>query len=302
MRTAFKAEEPIESIGFFTRTSGSREPPAGKPALVLRTTQRIVELNRDHGVTRSFTMPVESRTASLAFWYPLEDGQALAEFHEPWRTEREENIAPVTLYRIAADGTIRSQTEVPLRSGMLIWSKQKESSLLVAALPAPLVLPIAEWFFVTLINQAPSFSAAVRMMIESSWPSLLAVAILGLLLSIASWRRSRAFGLPLPHQAVWAIFVFLFGMPGYAGYRLHRRWAAARSAQIVMRGHLAIAKRARRAALPSRPRHRRASRSSPERNRHLVEVKRQWSWRSSSKSSVKCDYSPRWRSRFTAFT
>ncbi len=78
VRTAFTAGEPIESFGFCQKTSGSREPPARRPALVVRTTQKIVELNRDHGVIRSFTIPDKSRTAYLAFWYPLDDGQALA--------------------------------------------------------------------------------------------------------------------------------------------------------------------------------------------------------------------------------
>jgi hypothetical protein len=223
VRTAFTADEPIESIGFCRKTS-SPDAPARKPALVVRTTQKIVELNRDHGVIRSFTIPDKSRMAYLAFWYPLDDGQALAQFLEQRRTEGEENITPVSLYRIAPDGTLRSQTELPLQSGMLIWSKQPESTLLLPAFPAPGLLPVAAWFFVSLINQPSSFGAAVQMMLATSWPSFLAVTILALFVATAAWRRSRAFGLPRWHQAAWAIFVFLFGILGYLGFRLHRRW------------------------------------------------------------------------------
>jgi hypothetical protein len=222
--TAFTADEPIESFGFCPKTSGNRDAPARKPALVVRTTQKIVELNRDHGVIRSFTIPDKSRMAYLSFWYPLDDGQALAQFLEPRRTEGEQNIAPVTLYRIAPDGTLRSQSEVPLQSGMLIWSKQPESTLLFPAFPAPALLPVAESFFVAFINQPSSYGAAVRMMLATSWPSFLAVTILALVLAAIAWRRSRAFGLPPSHQAAWATFVLLFGILGYLGFRLHRRW------------------------------------------------------------------------------
>ncbi len=224
VRTALETDEPIESFGFCRKTSGRPEASARKPALVVRTTQKILELNRDHGVIRSFTIPTRSRTAILAFWYPLDDGQALAQFLEPRRTEGEENITPVNLYRIGPDGTLRSESELPLQSGMLIWSKQPESTLLFPAFPAPALFPVAEWFFVSLINQPSSFGAAVRTILATSWPSFLAVTILALVLAAGAWRRSRAFGLPRSHQAAWAIFVFLFGILGYLGFRLHRRW------------------------------------------------------------------------------
>ncbi len=107
---------------------------------------------------------------------------------------------------------------------MLVWSKQTESTLLFPAFPAPALLPVAEWFFVSFINQPSSFGAAVQMMLATSWPSFLAVTILALVLAAVAWRRSRAFGLPRWHQAAWAIFVFLFGILGYLGFRLHRRW------------------------------------------------------------------------------
>ncbi len=224
--TAFETPEPIESFGICEQDTAGRSDLARQPAVFVRTAHTIVAVNSAHEILSTFTVPGKLQDDYMIAWYALGKGDALAEFYHPWRTDPGENIAPRTICSVAPDGTLRSQTDLSLQSGMAVWSKQQESSLLVAALPAPLVWPIAEWFFVSLINQAPSFSAAVRMMIESSWPSLLAVAILGLLLAIASWRRSRAFGLPVPHQAGWAIFVFLFGIPGYAGYRLHRRWAA----------------------------------------------------------------------------
>ena len=223
--TVFETPEPIESFGLCPQETAGKDDPARQPAVAVRTTHTIVALTPRHELLGTFTVPAKLQDSYMIAWYAIGKIGALAEFYHPWQTDPGENLAPRTICSVAPDGTMRSQTDLTLQSGMPVWSKQQESTLLVAALPAPLVLPIAEWFFVSLINQAPTISAGVRMMIESSWPSLLGVALLGLLLSIASWRRSRAFGLPLPHQVAWAIFVFLFGIPGYAGYRLHRRWA-----------------------------------------------------------------------------
>jgi hypothetical protein len=224
IRTAFQASEPIESFAFSDRVSGRVKQPSGEQAFVVRTATAIVVLNADHDVIRTFAIPGKSQNAHRVDWSELADGQSLAQFFGERRTQNDENIAPCTLYRIAADGTIVDRTELALQSGMLKWSKQPEAKLLAYSFPSPLILPIAETFVVLIINQPGSFTAAVRMMLGSSWPSLLAVTILALALAFAAWRRARAFGLPGPDQAVWAIFVFLFGIPGYVGYRLHRRW------------------------------------------------------------------------------
>ena len=173
---------------------------------------------------RTFTIPAESAAASLVFWYELSGGEVVAEFYERWRTKKDQIIAPRTLYRISADGTIRNRNELAIESGMLIWSNQSEAALLSYALPVPLILPMVESCFAWFINQSESYAAAVRAVLERSWRPLAAVTALGLLLAVAAWRRARAFGLPGREQAAWAVFVFLFGIPGYVGYRLHRRW------------------------------------------------------------------------------
>ena len=50
------------------------------------------------------------------------------------------------------------------------------------------------------------------------------IVALSALFAAATWRRSRAFALPRSERVAWVIFVLLAGLPGYVGYRLHRRW------------------------------------------------------------------------------
>jgi hypothetical protein len=231
VRTAFDAGEPIESFEFCTQNAGmsansSRQPwlvvrNSREPWLLLRTLHTIVVLNGDHEVMRTFAIPEKWHSAEIV-WYFLRDSRALVQFDQWWREG--ENVLPQTFCRVGPDGVIERETALPSRSGMPVWRKQQTALLLACAVPAPLVVSIADLFVELLMNQPGNFAAAVRSLLEGWWPSLLAVIGLALLLAVAAWRRARAFGLPARERACWAIFVFLLGIPGYAGYRLARRW------------------------------------------------------------------------------
>ena len=69
---------------------------------------------------------------------------------------------------------------------------------------------------------APSFAEALNTEAEAAWPTLLAVGVLGLILAGLVIRRQRAFGLGTGIE--WALFVFLLGPAGLAGYWWRRRW------------------------------------------------------------------------------
>jgi hypothetical protein len=222
--TVFEYPEPIQSFGTYERAADNENDAPRQTAIVLRSAQTVLELNDHHELIQKFTLPASLRDVDMLTWHPLADGDAVAVCDLPWQTGASGNIAPRTILFVAPDGTIRRQTELTLESGMKVWSNQREAALLVAAVPVPSLLPVFEWFFGSMINHAGSVQVAVNQMVTSLWPALLGVGVLGLAFSIASWRRSRAFGLPRMHQAIWAVFVFLFGIPGYAGYRLHRRW------------------------------------------------------------------------------
>jgi hypothetical protein len=56
----------------------------------------------------------------------------------------------------------------------------------------------------------------------SYFPPLAALCVLALFLAIYAYRRENRFS---RHGALaWAMFVFVWGVPGLAGYLLHRRW------------------------------------------------------------------------------
>ena len=225
VRTAFQAADPIESFAFLKREAvGKRANASREPSLVVRTSRAIVVLDPNLDAIRTWVLPDDSLDANLITLYELGGSHTRAEIQQEVRIERGQILAPRIVYQVGPDGTTQSRVELALHSGMQIWSKQRTAAVLGYALPAPLVLPLAHLFFVLVFNQPASFVAAVQSMLQDSWPSLLAVTALALLLAIAAWRRARAFALPALDQAAWVFFVFVFGIPGYVGYRLHRRW------------------------------------------------------------------------------
>jgi hypothetical protein len=223
VQTVLETPEPITSLVLIGALSeaGAEQPDHG--ILLVRTTHKIYKIGREHVLLRTFVIPseLEDRPAS---WYELENGQAIAEFYQRWIDDDNKNIGPKAVYRISADGTIAERAELPLQSGMLKWHKQHSATLFRWALPLPGFLPLIEPFMVMFIDQEPNYTSAAQSMVRNSWLSLTGIMVLSSLLAVATWHRSRAFVLSTPEQVMWVLFVFLFGLPGYIGYLLHRRW------------------------------------------------------------------------------
>jgi hypothetical protein len=223
VRTIFESPEIIESFTILIESPAERRSERG-PIQVVRTTGHLHLLNRQHEVVRTFRLPSEADHLFGVALYEIGDGEAFAAVDRSRVCDADRNIDPKMLYRIAADGTIVDQTELLLESGMLKWHKQPAATVFHWSLPVPIVLPLIEPLMIILIDQENSFASAARSLFRDSWPSLLAIQVLSSLLAAAAWHRARAFALPTSEQFVWFAFIFLTGIPGYVGYRLHRRW------------------------------------------------------------------------------
>jgi hypothetical protein len=92
-----------------------------------------------------------------------------------------------------------------------------------AAAPAALV---AGGSLMAMENPVPDYSTAIRAFLKRFWPSLAALLVISSVLAAVVWLWGGAFGLSRREQAVWTVFVLLFGVPACAGFLLHRRWPA----------------------------------------------------------------------------
>jgi len=222
--TVFEAPDPIESPGIPTLSnwSGGRFP--SEQSILVRTKRHMYALDRKHNVTKVFTIPTEVDRQSPADWYDTGDGQAIVVFSRPNQSDEADDVARSTMYRIAADGTIKDQIDFTLKKGSLPRNKQAEAFLLALALPEPAVLFVVDLLLAIGTGRTQVGQLVLVGLRGSSGLALLVVLALSAALAIVAWRRSRAFGLPKRDQAAWAVFVLVFGVAAYVGLLLYRRW------------------------------------------------------------------------------
>jgi hypothetical protein len=220
--TVFESLEPIESVGIPGLAAHTNGRVSADQRILVRTRDQIHVLDRWHEIIKVFAIPAEVERQSAGEWYELGDGQSIIAFIRP--TTETENVTRQIAYRIAGDGTIRDRFELTLQTGTRVMSKQAGALLAAVALPAPAIVSIVDSLIANGNDQLPSSSEGVMALLKDSGPTLLAVFALATILAVMALRRSRAFGQSRREQISWAVFVFLFGVPAYVGFLLHRRW------------------------------------------------------------------------------
>jgi hypothetical protein len=224
--TVFEAPQPIVSVGVPTLSSYSGGESTTRRPVLVRSGQKIYKLDHEYKIISTFTIPPEVDRRSWVMWFEASDGQAVAECVAPNRPEElfDSNLAKPTVFRISEKGQVRESLELSLQTGPNRPSEQAQLSLMALGLPAPAILLAAQSFLRIVGNQSQRSPETLGTNLGQSWPSLVAVVALSSVLATMAWRWARAFGLSRRERAVWAGFVFLFGVPAFAGYLLHRRW------------------------------------------------------------------------------
>lgn len=209
--TIFETVEPIDSIGIPVVSTWAGGRAAKEQPILVRTKDRIHALDHNNKVTRVVTIPTEIARTTAAQWYELKSGEALLVF------------TPASVYRIAADGTIREHFDVALQHGTTGPGEPNRADGLAFAMPEPSLLLVADLILAGVLQES-SDPAAFQSRLARSAPSWIAVFALSCALAVMAWRRSRAYGRSKQEQSMWAVFVLLFGPAAYGGMLLYRRW------------------------------------------------------------------------------
>jgi hypothetical protein len=181
-------------------------------------------LDQQHHVKKVFSLPADVDRRSTVEWYEIKSGQAIAVVGPLWSNGQRDNVSRQLVYRIKGDGAIEDQFAVDLQTGSSAPDKATQAFQLALVLPAP-AINFAIGLLLVIANEQPqSLPAAVTALLKDTWPGLIAVLALSIVLAILAQRRSRAFGLSRREQIAWSVFVLLFGLPAYVGFRLVRRW------------------------------------------------------------------------------
>jgi hypothetical protein len=219
VRIAFEGEH-IQSTALLVRSAPASA--VGRRDILVRTDDSIVVINGRDGSQRRFTIPTQLRNTSFIFGETTA-GEGLACWTLPY-----EPGADILTYRVAwfdAAGHVirRDEADVHVAADTpgQIWS-------LGIILPVPLLedvyVTVIRPYRLPLYEPPPSYLGAVRRELADHWPSLLSTHLISAVLAVLCWRRQVKYRTDRAERIVWPLFVFLFGLPGWIGYRYGRTW------------------------------------------------------------------------------
>jgi hypothetical protein len=220
VRTVFEGDSPIIGISLVNEPAAARPAPAQRPVILVRTERSISGLADNHRVIWTLPCSDEPERKRVAVIYLLSDGQIVMTIRRGW----EGNIMRDRVYWLSPSGVVQKHQDVETQIGDLAWNEKPEGLLLAWAVPVPAVFPALQPLLMVVGDMADSYRDGWRLMLEQSWLSLVGVAVASLVLATATWWHSERFALPLRERLAWWVFVALVGLPGFAGYLLHRRW------------------------------------------------------------------------------
>ncbi len=210
--TILETQEPIEAVGVPALVRWALGNPTKEQLIYVRTAHQIQVLDQRDHLVRAFSIPAEVDPRSQVAWYELGTGQAIAVFLNR------------LVYRISGDGAIQDHFTVDLQAGSSIPDQRTQTFALALGIASPTIM-LGIGFLVELeADETRDSPAGNPFLMRDFWLSLIAVFVLSCILAFMAWRRSCAFGLSRREQIAWVVFVLLFGLPAYAGFRLNRRW------------------------------------------------------------------------------
>jgi len=173
--------------------------------------------------------------------FTLDDGGFIVSRYEDQTTETLSDGSSRDEYQVVATRLDETGKTIRTQEFQEVFTRQelKPSSLIVAtvdsfiskaeaglALPEPAVICGGTFFIVPWIasTQTPPVSRSeIVAEVVGRMPYAIPVAIIaGLLSAIACWKRQVRY--QAEWTKTWTVFVFLFGLPAWIAWRVHRRW------------------------------------------------------------------------------
>lgn len=196
------------------------------PYYATRAADRIILVDSKTHAQRSCPLPPEAAGRWVGYYPFGPDGAAIVEVNvvDDWRAEKREH----ELFWLDEAGKVTRRQTVYLVNSRSVFDDRRIGVWgMLAFLPAPLPLTAVDPFLAAETTLGPKFAETpvFRSWLAGwplAWPTLLAGAAVG---AASAWRcYQRQVRYVQPHSAAWVVLVFLLGIPGYWGYRWHRRW------------------------------------------------------------------------------
>ncbi len=189
--------------------------------LAARTEDAILVLNAEGKPLARYPIPEALRNLDLTF-AESRAGEAVLYWSSP-----EDSLATEQEYRIfwvKPDGQCREAAVTLVHRGEL----QPMRVYAGVTMPSPLGLGCSyvRGRFQELLNHGLSATpaeAGSRAFTEF-WPALAIAQTIAFALAMLCYRRQVRYGVGRTERIVWPLFVLLFGLPGWIGYRFGRSW------------------------------------------------------------------------------
>ena len=185
------------------------------PRRVIRTRNGLVFFNKTFKAEGSLALPEAMREASIRFLVLPDEGYVFL---------AEETGQPARFYWLDKQGTVEKTREVELANPNAKPTTTASWFGIGTIVPSPILMigGIAAFGKEAGGSHGIPFNDAAAAEFAKAWPTLLVVCVGSLALAIVVHRRQTS--LDQGAALGWAIFVFLFGVAGVAGYWWHRRW------------------------------------------------------------------------------
>jgi hypothetical protein len=181
----------------------------------------VLVLDRTGRELQRFSIPEPLRQWDITF---LETQSGGAVMYTVKRLDERGMPAEYLVFQIGPDGRSQESTAI-LPETSFGWRDRMGFGLVVPA-PAMLVgvLGVARIEQLFYADAEKTYSAAIARTFAEFWPALACAALIAVGLAVICYRRQVRFAASMTEQVVWPLFVVLFGLPGWIGYRFGRTW------------------------------------------------------------------------------
>jgi hypothetical protein len=188
---------------------------------VVRTDDAILTLDAGGRVRNRYPIPESFRPWNLTF-YETPSGEAVM-----YTNSVPDDVFGQVSYwiaRVTPAGVTRRE-QVTLADQPTLWSLQ---SLGGAVLPVPAALAgvvgVGRSQQILNHNLEATRPAAVARALAEFWPALAIAQLAAAALALLCYGRQVRYGASRSERVVWPLFVLLFGLSGWVGYRFGRSW------------------------------------------------------------------------------
>ncbi len=217
-------EDPqLIAMAQFQTAKADGTAPAKVGLLAVRLPARTLVLSRAGETLAAYVIPQSLRTRQFTFYATADERAMYAEIQFDSATGKE----TCTITWADQAGMLLDRKEVALNQLEPQHRTGSETLLFSGMIPVPgVALPMLAVLGVPEMGQEQhpetGYWKALCSTLRIAWPAITGLLVLGVVLGWATIRRQKKSG--LPYRRTWAVFVFLFGVPGYLAYLCHRRW------------------------------------------------------------------------------